>query len=114
MYKQKRDIMLESLKKYFPKEAKWTVPEGGMFIWVTLPKKINTNLMLQKSIAKKIAYVSGDAFYPDGGNYNSMRLNFSFSEDKIIKEGIRRLAEVIKDELSSKNYSRDFIKPGGI
>ncbi len=114
MYKQKRDIMLESLKKYFPKEAKWTVPEGGMFIWVTLPKKINANLMLQKSIAKKIAYVSGDAFYPDGGNYNSMRLNFSFSEDKIIKEGIRRLAEVIKDELSSKNYSRDFIKPGGI
>jgi len=114
LYKQKRDIMLESLEKYFPKEAKWTIPEGGMFIWVTLPKKINTNIMLQKAIAKKIAYVSGDAFYPDGGNYNSLRLNFSFSDDEIIREGVRRLADVIKDELDSKNYSGNYFKPEGI
>ena len=70
--------------------------------------------MLQKAIAKKIAYVAGDAFYPDGGNYNSMRLNFSFSDDNTIKEGVRRLADVIKEELYSKNYSGDFIKPEGI
>jgi 2-aminoadipate transaminase len=100
LYKRKRDIMLDCLKKYFPKEAKWTVPNGGMFIWINLPKGVNTNLMLQKAIAKKVAYVSGSAFFPDGGNYNSMRLNFSFSDDKLIKKGIQRLAEVIKDELS--------------
>ena len=114
LYKEKRDIMLDSLKKYFPKEAKWTIPEGGMFIWVTLPKKINTNILLHKAIAKKIAFVSGDAFYPDGGNYNSMRLNFSFSDNNTIKEGIRRLADVIKEELYSKNYSGNFIKSEGI
>ncbi len=99
LYKTKRDIMIDSLNKYFPKEARWTIPEGGMFIWITLPKKINTNLMLQKAIAKKVAYVAGDAFYHDGGNYNSMRLNFSYSDDKLIIEGIRRLGEVIKEEL---------------
>ena len=114
LYKEKRDIMLDALKKYFPKEAKWTIPEGGMFIWVTLPKKINTNILLHKAIAKKIAFVSGDAFYPDGGNYNSMRLNFSFSDNNTIKEGIRRLADVIKEELYNKNYSGNFIKSEGI
>jgi 2-aminoadipate transaminase len=101
LYKRKRDIMLDALKKYFPKGSKWTIPHGGMFIWITLPGGINTNIMLQKAIAKKVAYVSGDAFYPDGGNYNSIRLNFSFSDDDVIKTGIRRLAEVINAELKS-------------
>ncbi|MEM0493577.1 MAG: aminotransferase, partial [Candidatus Thermoplasmatota archaeon] len=99
LYKHKRDVMIKALEEYFPKEAKWTVPKGGMFLWVTLPKHINTRLMFKKAIAKKVAYVVGDAFYPDGSNYNSMRLNFSYSEDEIIREGIRRLAEVIKEEL---------------
>ena len=105
--------MLDALKKYFPKEAKWTIPKGGMFIWVTLPKSVNTNLMLQKAIAKKVAYVAGDAFYPDGGNYNSMRLNFSFSDDKVIHEGIHRLGEVIKDELL-KTYEEEPIVQEGV
>ena len=113
LYKRKRDIMLDSLKKYFPKEAKWTVPNGGMFIWINLPKGVNTNLMLQKAIAKKVAYVSGSAFFPDGGNYNSMRLNFSFSDDELIKKGIKRLAEVIKDELSL-NYTQKPISHEGV
>ena len=112
LYKRKRDIMLESLKKYFPKGSKWTIPHGGMFIWITLPKGINTNLMLQKAIAKKVAYVSGDAFYPDGGNYNSMRLNFSFSDDEIIKQGIRRLADVIKEELKTTYKEEPVIQEG--
>ena len=106
LYKNKRDIMIDSLKKYFPKEAKWIMPKGGMFIWITLPEKINTNLLLQKAIAKKVAYVAGDAFYHDGGNYNSMRLNFSYSTDTQIIEGIKRLGEVIKDELM-KSYSNN-------
>jgi 2-aminoadipate transaminase len=106
LYKSKRDIMINSLKKYFPKEAKWIIPKGGMFIWITLPRKINTNLLLRKAIAKKVAYVAGDAFYHDGGNYNSMRLNFSYSTDKQIIEGIKRLGDVIKEELI-KSYSNN-------
>jgi 2-aminoadipate transaminase len=112
LYKTKRDIMIDSLNKYFPKEARWTIPEGGMFIWITLPKKINTNLMLQKAIAKKVAYVAGDAFYHDGGNYNSMRLNFSYSDDKLIIEGIRRLGEVIKEELGISYQDEPIFQEG--
>lgn len=112
LYKRKRDIMLEALNNYFPREVKWSIPKGGMFIWVTLPKGVNTNLMLQKAIAKKVAYVAGDAFYPDGGNYNSMRLNFSFSDDESIKEGIRRLAEVVKGELSTTYKDKPVLQEG--
>jgi len=112
LYKRKRDLMIMALNKYFPKDVKWTIPQGGMFIWLTLPKKINTNLMLQKAIAKKVAYVAGDAFYPDGGNYNSMRLNFSFSDDKNIEEGIRRLANVIKNEISSTYNNEPVLQQG--
>ena len=112
LYKKKRDLMLDALKKYFPKGSKWTIPTGGMFIWITLPEGINTSIMLQKAIAEKVAYVSGDAFYPDGGNYNSMRLNFSFSEDEVIKSGIRRLSEVIKDELRTRYNDKRNIQEG--
>jgi 2-aminoadipate transaminase len=101
LYKRKRDIMLKALEEYFPKEAKWTIPNGGMFLWVTLPEKVNTRDMFQKALTKKVGYVVGDAFYPNKGNFNSMRLNFSYSEDDVIKEGIRRLGEVIKEELES-------------
>jgi len=113
LYKRKRDIMLESLEKYFPPNVKWTLPYGGMFIWITLPKSIDTRLMFQKAIVKKVAYVVGEAFYPEGGNYNSMRLNFSYSEDELIKEGIKRLAEVIKDELKT-TYQQDTYPPEGV
>ena len=113
LYKRKRDVMLEALKEYFPSEVKWTMPKGGMFIWITLPKSIDTRLMFQKAIAKKVAYVVGEAFYPEGGDYNSMRLNFSYSEDELIKEGIERLAEVIQDELAT-TFQQDTFPPEGV
>ena len=113
LYKRKRDVMLDALKEYFPSEVKWTMPKGGMFIWITLPKSIDTRLMFQKAIAKKVAYVVGEAFYPEGGDYNSMRLNFSYSEDKLIKEGIERLAEVIQDELAT-TFQQDTFPPEGV
>ncbi len=102
MYREKRDVMLEAIRKYFPKEAKYTVPNGGMFFWVTLPKSINTRAMFKKAVAKKVAYVVGDAFYPDASQANSMRLNFSYSSNEDIKEGIKRLGEVIKEELKAQ------------
>jgi 2-aminoadipate transaminase len=83
-----------------------------MFLWIILPKKINTNLLLQKAIAKKVAYVAGDAFYHDGGNYNSMRLNFSYSDDTQIAEGIKRLGIVIKDELIKSYNGEPFLQEG--
>lgn len=113
LYKHKRDVMLDSLTKYFPKEVKWTIPKGGMFIWITLPKMIDTRLMFQKALSKKVAYVVGEAFFPEGGNYHSMRLNFSYSNDDTIKEGIKRLADVINEELS-KNFQDDAYLPEGV
>jgi 2-aminoadipate transaminase len=100
LYKHKRDIMLSALDEFFPKGVKWTVPTGGMFLWVKLPKKINTRLLFQKALSKKVAYVVGDAFYAEGVEYDSMRLNFSYTDDFGIREGIIRLAEVIKEELA--------------
>jgi 2-aminoadipate transaminase len=100
LYKHKRDVMIEALKLYFPAEAKWTVPNGGMFLWVTLPKTVNTRHMFKRALAKKVAYVIGDTFYPDASNYSCMRLNFSYSDDETMREGIKRLGEVIKEEMA--------------
>jgi len=112
MYKKKRNIMLNELKKHFPKGVKWTFPKGGMFIWITLPKSINTTTLFRKALTKKVAYVVGEAFFPDGGNYNSMRLNFSYSDDKTLKEGIKRLAEVIKEEMKANYEKEPFLAEG--
>jgi len=71
-----------------------------MFLWATLPKNLNTRLMFKRAVAKKVAYVVGDAFYPDASNYNCMRLNFSYSDDDVIREGIKRLGELIKEEMN--------------
>ncbi len=113
LYKHKRDIMLAEIKKHFPDNVKWTLPKGGMFIWISLPKSIDTRLMFQKAIAKKVAYVVGEAFYPEGGNYNSMRLNFSYCDDDSIREGIKRLGEVIRDELKA-TYEEETYVPEGV
>jgi len=106
LYRHKRDVMIKALEDYFPKGAKWTVPGGGMFLWVTLPKNVNTRLMFKRAVANKVAYVVGDAFYPDSSNYNSMRLNFSYAEDDVMREGIKRLADVIKEEMVT-SYDKD-------
>lgn len=111
LYRHKRDIMIKALEEFFPKDVKWTVPHGGMFLWVTLPKNINTRLMFKRALAKKVAYVVGDAFFPDSSNYNCMRLNFSYSDDENIREGIKRLAEVITEETAS-TYDKDYYVEG--
>jgi len=112
LYRHKRDVMIKALEEYFPEGAKWTVPGGGMFLWVTFPKNVNTRLMFKRAVAKKVAYVVGDAFYPDSSNYNSMRLNFSYSEDDVIIEGIKRLAEVIKEEMATPYDEDEYV--GGV
>ncbi len=99
LYRRKRDVMLNALKEYFPEGTKWTHPNGGMFLWVTLDDRINTTKMLDKALQAKVAYVSGSAFYPHGEKKNSMRLNFTYSDDDKIVEGIKRLAYVIDEEM---------------
>lgn len=96
-YREKRDFMLAMLGKYMPKlpGLKWTQPQGGLFLWVTLPESIDTAEMFHSAIEKQVAYVVGTAFYPDGGGRNSFRMNFSYSSMTEIEEGVKRLSEVI-------------------
>jgi 2-aminoadipate transaminase len=99
MYKKKRDIMLNSLRKHFPRGCKWTCPEGGMFIWVTVPPKIDTRDLFVDAIHEKVAFVHGAAFRVDGKGHNTMRLNFSNTDDKKIEVGIKRLGNLIKKNM---------------
>ncbi len=103
IYKSRRDTMINSIKDSFPEEVEYTKPEGGMFLWVTLPEKINTRELLCKAMKRGVAFVQGSAFYPNGGHQNTMRLNFSgLKEEKIIK-GISILGELLKDEIALIN-----------
>jgi 2-aminoadipate transaminase len=101
VYRRKRNAMLEALETFMPKVPgiHWTRPEGGLFLWVTLPEKIDTQDLFAEAVKRDVAYVAGKAFCADGGGENSMRLNFSFPTEEAIREGIRRLAEAVKVKL---------------
>lgn len=100
-YRQRRDAMLSALEKYMPAGVTWTKPEGGMFIWVTLPKGSDGAELLAKSIqTAKVAFVPGCAFFADGSGENTLRLSFSCANDRMIDEGIRRLADLIRGEVA--------------
>jgi 2-aminoadipate transaminase len=98
LYRGKLRCMLESLEEFMPRMAglSWTVPEGGMFIWITLPEGMDTEEMFKEAIERNVAYVVGSAFHPAGGGHNTMRLNFSFCDEEEIREGIRRLAGLVR------------------
>ena len=101
MYKPKRDIMMNSIKEHFPEGYICNKPKGGMFAWVTLPEGIDTEIMFLDSIKSKVAYVHGKAFHVDGGGERSMRLNFSYSSNDQLEEGIKRLSSVIEKKLET-------------
>jgi 2-aminoadipate transaminase len=98
-YKERRDVMLKALEEYMPEGVKWTKPEGGLFLWATLPECIDTQEIFPSAVEQKVAFVPGGSFHPKGGGHNTMRLNFSNSKPELIVEGIKRLAKVIKDNL---------------
>jgi DNA-binding transcriptional MocR family regulator len=102
LYKVRRDAALESLEAHFPKSATWTKPAGGFYIWVTLPPEIDTNALMPKAIVAKVAYVPGTAFYADGFGSWSMRLSYCHPTPERIKEGIKALGGVIKDEMEHR------------
>lgn len=95
-YKQRRDLMLQELKVAFPTQVKWTEPSGGMFIWLTLPEGYDTAQLLPQAATAKVAYVPGVHFFANGGSNSSMRLNFSNPTPEQIKQGISRLAAIMK------------------
>ncbi len=100
IYRERRDVMVESLRKYFPAQATWTEPEGGLFIWATLPEYIDTSDLLAKALRDDVAFVPGQAAYvEEGRGRNSMRLNFSGVTEDEIREGIRRIGKVIEEQV---------------
>ena len=100
VYKRQRDSMVSMIEKHFPEEIKCTKPEGGMFLWATLPEKLSSLHLFKLATEKKVAFVPGRAFYVDGGGDNTLRLNFSNSDREKIEEGIKRLAKVMKRVLA--------------
>ncbi|PKP09048.1 MAG: aminotransferase [Bacteroidetes bacterium HGW-Bacteroidetes-4] len=99
LYHKRRDIMLEGFRRFMPEEVSWTEPEGGLFLFVTLPEYMNAEELFFKAVEKKVAYVIGQVFYADGSGKNTLRLNFSFVNEEKNREGVKRLAEVIKEEI---------------
>jgi 2-aminoadipate transaminase len=91
-YRERRDAMLDALADCFPHDARWTRPEGGMFLWVELPESIDTGDLLLRAMEQQVAFVPGAAFHVDGTGHNTMRLNFSNSTPERIRDGISRLA----------------------
>jgi 2-aminoadipate transaminase len=102
VYKERRDAMLEALGEYLPKLT-WTVPNGGFYVWVTLPSHLDAKSMLPRAVKELVAYTPGSAFFGDGGGRNQMRLSFCYPSPDFIREGIRRLATVINGELELLN-----------
>jgi len=98
VYRQRRDAMLEALNVHMPPDVRFTKPQGGMFVWVELPEGENARDLLVRCLPLKVAFVPGGAFYPNGGNEHTLRLNYSVTKETQIREGIKRLAQVTGNE----------------
>jgi 2-aminoadipate transaminase len=98
-YRTKRDIMLKAMDEHFPEGISWTRPQGGLFLWVTLPTRLSAKDLLDKAVELKVAYVYGSPFFANGGGDNTLRLNFSNATHEGIVEGIKRLARLFKEAM---------------
>ena len=111
-YRTRRDAMLKALEEYFPPEASWTHPEGGFFVWVTLPSYVDASSMLSTALEYGVTYTPGDGFFPDGKRgRNCMRIAFCYESPENITEAIRRLAQVIEERLE---LYRAFLDAGAL
>lgn len=99
VYRSRRDVMLDAISKYLPNRVQASHPQGGLFLWLTLPEDMNARELLDKSLRNKVAFVPGGSFFPNGGHENTLRLNYSYSPNDVIVEGIRRLGEVMQPML---------------
>lgn len=103
VYRERRDVMLAAMERYFPPQVHWTRPQGGLFLWVTLPEELDAAEVLKKAVAHKVAFVPGTAFFPGDGGHNSCRFNFSNAQPEQIEEGIGRLGQVLAGEMEEKD-----------
>jgi 2-aminoadipate transaminase len=99
IYRRRRDVMLDALAESFGAEARWTHPQGGLFIWATLPDYIDTTDLLARALDQHVAFVPGRAAFLDGRGASSMRLNFSGVDEADIREGVRRIGEVVREQI---------------
>lgn len=100
VYRERRDVMLASLAENFPAGVTWTRPQGGLFLWVTLPEGMDSHELLKEALQQNVAFVPGDSFYPPGiSDRRHLRLNFSNARPEMIREGVRRLGEAIQAKL---------------
>ncbi len=102
IYRERRDALLDALEDLMPAGTTWTRPAGGLFVWATLPEGLDSKAMMPRAIAARVAYVPGTGFYADGTGTGNMRLNFSFPPPERIREGVRRLAGVMEQELAMR------------
>jgi 2-aminoadipate transaminase len=100
IYRARRDTMLDALAEHFPAQAEWTHPNGGLFIWATLPDFIDTTDLLARALRDNVAFVPGAAAYLDGRGHNAMRLNFSAVDEDDIREGVRRIGKVVAEQVA--------------
>jgi 2-aminoadipate transaminase len=100
LYRRRRDVMLDALAEHFPPESTWTRPAGGLFCWATLPDYIDTTDLLARALQENVAFVPGRAAFLDGRGGSSMRLNFSGVGDEDIREGVRRIGEVVREQVA--------------
>ena len=103
LYRERRDAMRDALAEFMPREVHWTHPEGGLFVWATLPSYLDATAMLPRAVAKNVAYVPGEGFYAGGAGKNHMRLNFSFVEPDKIRRGVEILAETIRERMELRS-----------
>jgi 2-aminoadipate transaminase len=96
-YKERRDVMVEMMEELFPAGVTWRKPQGGMFLWGILPEGMDAAEVLKSAIEKKVAFVPGEAFHPNGGGKNTMRINFSYSAPDLIREGVTRMGITLKE-----------------
>ena len=102
VYARRRDLMLETMKEEFPEGVEYTYPEGGLFIWVELPKHLDSRIIMKDCLANNVAYVPGGSFFPNGGTENCFRLNYSNMSDDRIVEGIKRIGLVLRKYMAVK------------
>jgi 2-aminoadipate transaminase len=100
IYRRRRDVMLDAMAEHFPREAEWTHPQGGLFIWATMPDYIDTTDLLARALREHVAFVPGRAAFVDGRGGSAMRLNFSGVDEDAIREGIRRIGEVVREQVA--------------
>lgn len=97
IYEERRDACLSALAQHFPADATWTHPDGGFYVWVTLPERFDMRALLPKAVERKVAYVPGTAFYPDDRGANQLRIAYCYPEATDVAEGVKRLGELLKE-----------------